>query len=453
MYTVLYYYQDRGGTGLIYSFAEISLKGLKRDAVRELVAQTLRINDVQSCTSLANFISRVTNDNPYFIRQQIMALRDDGLLRFGSDGWVWNVEEIMEEINDDLTSGDVVAILSLKMKRLPSLTKEALKICACIGSRIDFYILGLCVREMESCDREDSEIIIAKSAISEACNEGLLVVTKNEEGVVFTHDSVREAAYTLLEPEERAGFHLRLGQILHKHIWSHLYQDYLFTISAQLARGLSLITDEEDRISTAHIFQKTGEKSLAANAFAEAHFFFAKGSSLLRDEDWGNHFRLCADIYLQQADSAALTTDFRDMDNCLGVLFDRCKDYSPVDYLNASYIKVRALTARDDQAAVDIALEALSLVGETFPSQNLAKHTVLGFAQIYLLLKLKSKNFFFQLPPVTDKQMIATLRMCDELVNAAFGFNQELIPFLCFRMIKLGLKHGMSPSLPSGKCV
>lgn len=138
---------------------EIALQCLSRNSIRELVAEILRIDNPNDCTSLANYISRITNGSewkpngpclqcglllvgtthfnilhcvlstdPFFIRQQISSLRDEGLLRFGNDGWVWDVNEI-EEMHDDVLE-DVVIMLLEKMKRLPPLTQQVLKVRA-----------------------------------------------------------------------------------------------------------------------------------------------------------------------------------------------------------------------------------------------------------------------------------------------------------------------------------
>ena len=242
------------------------------------------------------------------------------------------------------------------------------------------YILGLLIRETHAITDGpdiDDNVTLAKTAISVSSREGLLSVTPNGKGVTFTHDSVYEAAYSLLEPKEQGPYHLKLGQILHKNVCSNLMQKYLFTIAAQLARGNEFIADEEDRIATASIFLSAGEKSMLASALPEAYFFFDKGIYLLREDDWTNNYRLCCDIYTKAADTAALTTDFQDMDRCLAILFDHCKG-SIVDCLNASYIQVRSMVSRDDPAALDTGLEALRLAGEKIPSRNLVMHTIVS---------------------------------------------------------------------------
>mmetsp|Transcript_25283 Transcript_25283/g.60782 ORF Transcript_25283/g.60782 Transcript_25283/m.60782 type:complete len:1028 (+) Transcript_25283:177-3260(+) len=427
---------------------EIQLQCLRGNSVRQLVAEILRMDDPEKCTSLANFISRVTSGNPLFVRQQIISLRDEGLLRFGSDGWVWDIEAI-EEI--DLRN--VVNMLTDKMKRLPPLTQQTLKICSCIGSKVDLYIVGLIVREtycVENSDTENHETL-AKNAISIAVQEGLVLVAHNSNALTFAHDSVHEAAYCLLEPEKRASYHLKLGKLLYKTMCPNLFQKHQFTIAAQLARGIELVTDD-DRILIAEIFFRAGEKSMKASAFLEAHFFFAKGVQLLRKDDWTKHYRLCCDIWMKAADTAYLTSDYQDMNKCLSIIFEHSKGYI-ADFLDASIIQVRSLSSRDDPTALDVGIEALRVAGEKFPSRNFALHSLVGLARIRCTMKGKGAEKLLQLPPLADKELISLLRLLHMCVNLSVLWNQNLLPLLCFRFVRLNLTHGMSEAMPSAVAV
>lgn len=249
-----------------------------------------------------------------------------------------------------------------------------------MGARVDLYLLGLLIREiLQYTDGSgtDGHVAFAMTAISRAAEEGFLVVSSTGDKVSFTHDSVNEAAYFLLEPEERCGYHLQLGQILRRNVCPTLLRKYLYTIAAQLARGNELITDEADRIATVTIFLSAGEKSMSASAFPEAHFFLTKGIDLLREGDWESNYRLCCDIYMKDADTAAITGDIRDMDKCLAVLFHQCKE-SLVDHINASYIQVRSLLSRDDPSTLDVGLEALKIAGVNFPDSHLRVHIIVS---------------------------------------------------------------------------
>ena len=280
-----------------------------------------------------------------------------------------------------------------------------------------------------------------------ASQEGILAFTQNGKGVIFTHDSVNEAAYCLLEQNERALYHLELGKKMHANVCINLMQKYIFTIAAQIARGNDLVTDDNDRITMANIFYTAGEKSMTTGAFPEARFFFNKGIKLLNESDWANNYRLCCDIYMKAADTAALTADFRDMDKLLKVLFSNCKD-SMVDYLNASSIQAKSLLVRTDQRSLTVCLGALRYAGVKFPTNNLAMHTVKGLAKTRYLINNLGVEKLLRLPPIKDKQIMAILRLLHQCVILTISFNQKLIPLVIFRIIELNLKHGMSKEYP-----
>ena len=68
--------------------------------------------------------------DPFFVRQQIISLRDEGLLHWGDSGWVWKIKEIEEAYVEASGADNVLLMLLEKMKKLPPLTQEVLKVRA-----------------------------------------------------------------------------------------------------------------------------------------------------------------------------------------------------------------------------------------------------------------------------------------------------------------------------------
>lgn len=85
--------------------------------LRVEVRQTLAFIDMFSLRRVADTcwanLSFCLAD-PFFIRQQIVSLRDEGLLRFGNTGWVWDADEL-EGMHDDVFD-NVVVMLSEKWR-------------------------------------------------------------------------------------------------------------------------------------------------------------------------------------------------------------------------------------------------------------------------------------------------------------------------------------------------
>jgi len=424
---------------------EIKLGSLGRNAVGDLVSETLGVKP-SDCATLSRFIYNVTTGNPFFAKQQIISLREKNLLRF-EEKWVWDDIYLMEEVG--MLDTDVMSVVSEKIERLPLLTQQVLKICSCIGSKTDLYILGMLICETH-CAKEfanDKHETLAKKAVSVATQEGVL--TCHDEEVFFVHDSFSEAAYSLLDPDERDSFHLKLGKLLVKHIPKTLFHNYLFTVAVQLARGISSI-EEKDRISTIRIFLNAGDKSNSASAFPVALSWYSFGISLLREQDWLHHHQLCADLYLKAADSSSITGDYDDTNSWLAIIFDRCKE-NVVDLLSAYYIQVRKLGVKDeDPRALDFGLEALKLVNIRFPSKNMRFHIMGGFVQTYSSMKRKGGVAkLTELPLITDEEIVIALRILKLLIEFAFHWNQELLALLIFSVVDLNMVHGMSPGMPS----
>lgn len=138
---------------------EINLKHLRSRSVRDLVANILSIDPSSHCTPLSNFICNTTNgsefmvhtsyfemhlpigwhhmltsgskfysayccSDPFFVRQQIISLCDQGLLFFNGKDWTWD----LQKIKDTTISCDVVTMISEEIQQLPCLTKCTLMV-------------------------------------------------------------------------------------------------------------------------------------------------------------------------------------------------------------------------------------------------------------------------------------------------------------------------------------
>lgn len=64
-------------------------------------------------------------------------------------------------------------------------------------------------------------------------------------------------------------------------------------------------------------------------------------------------------------------------------------------------------------------------------------------------MKSKGADKLQQLPRCQDPEIIAILRLLNVLTTLSIAWNQRLLPLLCFRVIQLNLKHGMSDASPS----
>jgi predicted ATPase len=86
---------------------------------------------------LAAALSARTGGNPYDTVELINALRQDGVLELGDEGWVWNDEAVRRHIG----RGDVIDLLAVRISRLPPGSRELVEIMACLGGEVEMGIL------------------------------------------------------------------------------------------------------------------------------------------------------------------------------------------------------------------------------------------------------------------------------------------------------------------------
>ncbi len=115
------------------------------------------------------------------------------------------------------------------------------------------------------------------------------------------HDRIREAAYTLIPPAERAQTHLRIGRLLAAHTPAEKQEEAIFEIVNQLDRGAALITSADEREQLAQFNLIAGKRAKSSTAYATALNYFVTGGALLTDDSWERRHQLAFSLELNRA--------------------------------------------------------------------------------------------------------------------------------------------------------
>ncbi|HEY9239544.1 MAG TPA: AAA family ATPase, partial [Burkholderiaceae bacterium] len=115
-----------GGEGAPIS--EIALRPLDVEDIGWLVADTLR-TDTHRVAALARRVHERTGGNPFFAGQFITELADEHLLLYDAPtaGWTWDIARIDALAEADPGADAVVALMALKLQRLPAATRGVLQ--------------------------------------------------------------------------------------------------------------------------------------------------------------------------------------------------------------------------------------------------------------------------------------------------------------------------------------
>ena len=126
---------------------QITLEPLNLEEITHLIADTLSQDD-SIVRPLAELIMGKTQGNPLFVNEFFKALYQDNLLVFDwqKGSWQWDLTKIEERGITD----NVVELMIGKLKKLPELTQQVLRLAACVGNSFDLNTLSI-INEKITC--------------------------------------------------------------------------------------------------------------------------------------------------------------------------------------------------------------------------------------------------------------------------------------------------------------
>jgi hypothetical protein len=170
----------------------IQLDSMKIEEVNPMISDALGTFP-RICLHLSQLVLRKTKGNPLFVLECLRSLVDRGLLQysFRARCWTWDTDKISAE---DITD-NVCELLTTKMVGLRGDTQLALKIASCFGTTVDSTIIKVLMSAspiFSSLQRE----------LQKSVEDGFM--NEDAGSYRFVHDKVREAAYGLLDKENRS---------------------------------------------------------------------------------------------------------------------------------------------------------------------------------------------------------------------------------------------------------
>jgi predicted ATPase/serine phosphatase RsbU (regulator of sigma subunit)/tRNA A-37 threonylcarbamoyl transferase component Bud32 len=292
----------------------ITLAPLALENISQLIADTLH-SDTASVKPLAKLVKRKTEGNPFFVNQFLKTLHAENLITFnlptsvtkeGSKGgfsWQWDIAQIeAQNISDN-----VVELMIGKLRKLPESTQQILRLASCIGANFDLNTLSIIIKKSTSKVYSDLTAAIQSGLIlpvSELDEELLIQDYK------FLHDRVQQAAYTLIDEEQKTAVHLQIGRLLLQNTAPSSLLEEIFEIVDHLNLGVELVTHQEERDEIAKLNLMAGKKAKAATAHGAALEYLNTGLKLLSADSWQTSYDLTLALYEEAAEAAYLNGDF-----------------------------------------------------------------------------------------------------------------------------------------------
>jgi len=415
------------------SFEELELHDLDYQNIFELISDTL-LTRQENLALLSQIVFTKTKGNPFYVKQFLKSIYDEGFLHFDFDSLKWQFNsDLILQMN---VSGNVVELMTSFVLKLPAETLDLLKTASTIGNSFSKRNLSL----IKQISERNIEALLNLSV-----SEGLIIVSEND--YKFAHDRIQQAIYSLIPDDEKAKMHLINGQRLTLSYNEAELEEKLFDLIKQWNLGAEKITDKKEKDNLARLNLNAGNKAIASTAFPQALYYFEKGLNVMDENDWGGQYDFILQLTAKAADAAYLSGDYEKVDFHVNQILKNSK--SLTDSVKAYEIDIKKLIAQNKPfEAVKLGLNILKKMGINLPL-NPGKFAVLqDLVKIKFLLRNKSMAYYNNLPEMTSPEKNAAMRILSDISSASFFAVPDLVPLLAFKMIRLTVTYGLSRKSP-----
>ncbi|AFZ19629.1 hybrid sensor histidine kinase/response regulator [Allocoleopsis franciscana] len=416
----------------------ITLAPLDSKHISQLIADTLH-SDASSVKPLAELVVHKTGGNPFFVYEFLKTLHAENLITFDLEyhGWQWNVSNIEAKGITD----NVVELMIGKLKKLPPVTQQVLRLAACVGADFDLNTLS----------------IISEKSTSEVCKDltvavqsGLILPTSelDEELLIqdykFLHDRVQQAAYSLIDEKHKQEIHLKIGRLLLNKFEKYELEERIFDIVNHLNTGQSLLGDKWEKEQLARLNLIAGRKAKLSSAYQPALIYITNGIKLLPPNSWEEDYHQTFSYHLEKGEIEYLTASW---DEALST-FDEALEHidSLLDRCKVNEYKVTLYRMKNDlESSLYLGVQTLELLGinlKAFPEED---ELIAEVNQANETIAARKIENFIDLPEMQDPEKLAAMVLLRECVPPSYFLGSRLLFILGIKMIELSLTYGNSP--------
>ncbi|MEG4250242.1 AAA family ATPase [Microcoleus sp. Pol10D4] len=419
----------------------ITLAPLDIENISRLLADTL-YSDTDAVKPLTELVMKKTGGNPFFVNQFLKTLYAENLINFDvqEHSWQWNIDQIeAQNITDN-----VVELMIDKLKKLPALTQQVLRLASCIGA--SFYLNTLAIVS------EKPKEVIFPDLVAAVQTGFILPTSELDENLLildykFLHDRVQQAAYALIDDNQKKAVHLQIGRLLLANVSSEELPEKIFEIVDHLNLAWELITDEPERVELARLNLEAGKKAKASTAYAAAlEQYFTTGIEMLPGDAWQEHYDLTFSLYRERSECEYLCGNFDKAEELFDLILTKVKSN-----LERAEIQNIRLVLYDNTGkfveAVGIGSEALKSLGLSLPTTDKSEI----FSALDLELELYRSNLehikiseLINAPEMIDPEMRACMNLLMNITGPAYFVDQDLLALISLKMVNLSLENGNS---------
>jgi predicted ATPase/signal transduction histidine kinase/tRNA A-37 threonylcarbamoyl transferase component Bud32 len=434
------------------TLSQIILAPLALEHMTHLICETLH-SDANSVRPLAELVVEKTEGNPFFVNEFMKTLYQENLLTFNfpqssltkevyRGGWQWDIAQIRTMGITD----NVVELMIGKLKKLPESTQQILRLAACVGASFDLSTLSIIWEKSHLETFQD---------LTAALQSGLILSTSELDSQLliqdykFLHDRVQQAAYALIDNENKKAVHLKIGRLLLANTESEERARRIFELVDHLNAGRKLLTDEDEKIELAKLNLEAARKAKDATAYLAALKYLTVGIEGLIGDIWLTHYELVFAMHKELAEVEYLVGNFTQAEGLIYFTLERAKSVIEKADLYNLLIVQYTLTAKYKEG-IEAGQKALQLLGIELPEADLEKALDIEIAEAKTNLGNKEIASLVNQPEMKIREKEVAVKLLNNMIAISYIYNQRLFYLISVKMVNLSLKYGNVPESSLG---
>ncbi|AVT75060.1 hypothetical protein RPPS3_09970 [Rhodopseudomonas palustris] len=410
---------------------EMNLAALSLGDTAELIAFALN-HPIDQVREMSAIIHRETNGNPFYIGQIVQKLTDEQIVSFDEarQQWVWDQGRLFQGFT-------VIEFMARRLEALPKRQREVLRHLACLSRRGSIEVLA----GLTAIPSDD-----ARKLVDSLVQANLILRAGGY--LTFSHDRVREAAYSLTPEQRRPSEHLRIARYFVAGGDGDCTPDLAFDIATQITRADRGRLDDRERVIFAGVLLTAARTSRSTGAVEQALRFLDVARDLRSHSGaTDREFPVFAIEWLR-CDCLLALADTEDALLALGHLMDVA--VTPVEIADTYRLRALALTIRSEyDSAIEAALQGLAAIGiEIQRLPDLA-----DLEQLYRACQARLDELtpagILALPDASDEVARAALPLLSTLISASF-VPGDLRFLHVLKIVELTLDYGLTPESAYG---
>lgn len=430
---------------------QIYLEPLTEQAVNQIVADTLNCPNTDTY-ALTSCIYRKTKGNPFFTIQLLKSLHQKGVFKLDENEfcWKWDIEEI-DEVG---ISDNVVEFLIQTLNLLPADSLEIIKKASCIGNTFDLGTIYLLCGEIKNIS-DALWIIIDKDLIVPLNINYRLLHMPKEEAIKpdmeikfrFSHDRIQQATYSLISEDDKLLIHRKIGKLLlNLYADQNNLDDNIFEVINHLNIAKDLIQKKGERIELMELNYSAGKKAKGNIAYEIANNHFKVGKTLLTEEEWKEYPGKLFELSYNLAESNYLAGNFEEAIELCKDLFIVAADN--IEKANVYSLKAKIIEFKGDkkEMVVEEVSKGLKLLDVDLPieASEIERKLGEGIGKMVEYIGRSSIENLVNLPVMTDRKKIMTMKMFFQLQATAYQYNPSLSFLIQVTVFDMALNYGVT---------